>query len=83
VLFRLARAATLHEEPPRRGRALDPQPCERVGGREPPARCLRGLALRAEVVVAALGLNRLALQVARVPPALAGGDAGCGHHMGY
>jgi len=61
-------------------RALDPEPRERVGGRKPPPRGLRGLPVGREVVVAALRLDRLALQVARVPAGFPGADARSGHH---
>jgi hypothetical protein len=78
--------ASLHQRdelPALDGRALDLQPGERVGCREPSAGGLRGLSLWAEVVVAAVMLDRLGLQVPGVPASFAGGDAGCGHHMGY
>ncbi len=63
--------------------ALDPEPRERVRRGEPLAGGLGGLPGRGEVVVAALGRDRLALEVAGVPAAFGGADAGCGHHKGY
>ena len=55
----------------------DPAATEQLAAR---AARLTSTAMRREV---ARGLDRLALQVARVPPTLPGGDAGCCHHMGY
>ena len=52
---------------------LDPEPRERLRVGEPPARGLRQLAVRGQVVVAALGRDRLALQVARVAATSAAG----------
>jgi hypothetical protein len=57
-----AGVATLHqrdEVPALDCAALDPQPRERLGGREPPAGGLGGLALGREVVIAALRLDGL------------------------
>jgi hypothetical protein len=59
---------------------IDAEPGKRVLVGKPTAGRLRHLPVRCQIVVAALGRDRLALQVARVPAALAGGDAGRGHH---
>ena len=48
---------------------LNPQPAERLLIGKPAARCLRHLPIRGQVVVATLGLHRLALQVAGVAAA--------------
>ncbi len=81
-----ARMAALHERDEVRAvhrlACLDPQPTKRLLIDEPAARCLRHLPIRGQVVVPALGLHGLALQIAGVPAALGGTDAGCGHHIG-
>ena len=63
-----------------RGIRIDAQTGQRVRGREPAARRLRQLAAGREVVVPALGGDRLALQIAGVTPAPAGTDARSAHH---
>ncbi len=68
-----ARMAALHERDEvrtvHRLARLNPQPAERLLIGKPAARCLRHLPIRGQVVVATLGLHRLALQVAGVAAA--------------
>jgi hypothetical protein len=69
-----------NEVPTLDGAALDPEMRERVRRGESAAGGLCRLAARRQVVVAALGRNGLALQIARVAATLRGADAGRDHH---
>ncbi len=62
------------------GGALDAEARERLRRGEPATGCLHQLAAWRQVVVAALGRERLALQVAGVAAALRRADARCSHH---
>jgi hypothetical protein len=61
---------------------LNPEALQGLGIGQPAARGLRHLPIGCQVVVPALGLHRLALQVARVPTAPRRTYARRGHHMG-
>ena len=78
---------TLHQRdevlPDHLSRRLDPERRERLRVGEPPAGGLRHLPVGREVVVAALGRDCLALQVARIVATPGGRDTRSGHHNHY
>ncbi|HEV3094824.1 MAG TPA: hypothetical protein VGY30_09950 [Solirubrobacteraceae bacterium] len=59
---------------------IDAETFKRLLRREPLSGSLDALAVRCEVVVAALSRDRLALQVAGIAAGAVGGDAGSAHH---